>query len=185
MIPGGQTERLILRGLELADADQIQQLFPHWQIVQFLSNAVPWPYPADGATHYCRNVSLPLIERGDAWEWTIRLRTEPASLIGAISVLKGENNRAFWLGVPWHGRGYMSEASRWATDFWFETLGNTVLRVPKATANLASRRISEKQGMRVAATVEKDYVCGRLPSEIWEITAEEWRAWKRRLPPGQ
>jgi RimJ/RimL family protein N-acetyltransferase len=185
MIPGGQTERLILRGLELADADQIQQLFPHWQIVQFLSNAVPWPYPADGASHYCRNVSLPLIERGDAWEWTIRLRTEPASLIGAISVLKGENNRAFWLGVPWHGRGYMSEASRWATDFWFETLGNTVLRVPKATTNLASRRISEKQGMRVAATVEKDYVSGRLPSEIWEITAEEWRAWKRRLPPGQ
>jgi len=185
MIPGGQTERLILRGLELADADQIQQLFPHWQIVQFLSNAVPWPYPADGALHYCRNVSLPLIERGDAWEWTIRLRTEPASLIGAISVLKGENNRAFWLGVPWHGRGYMSEASRWATDFWFETLGNTVLRVPKATANLASRRISEQQGMRLAATVEKDYVCGRLPSEIWEIAAEEWRAWKRRLPRSQ
>jgi len=21
-------------------------------------------------------------------------------------------------------------------------------------------------------------VSGRLPSEIWEITAEEWRAWK-------
>jgi ribosomal-protein-alanine N-acetyltransferase len=184
MIPGGQTERLILRPLELADADQIQEHFSHWEIVQFLSDAVPWPYPADGALHYCRNVSLPSIERGDAWEWTIRLRTEPASVIGAISVLKGENNRGFWLGVPWHGRGYMSEASQWATDFWFETLGNTVLRVPKAAANLASRRISEKQGMRVVATMEKGYVSGRLPSEIWEITAEEWRAWKRRLPLG-
>jgi hypothetical protein len=30
--------------------------------------------------------------------------------------------------------------------------------------------------MRVIATVERDYVCGRLPAEIWEITAEEWRA---------
>jgi ribosomal-protein-alanine N-acetyltransferase len=185
MIPGGQTERLILRGLELSDADQIQQLFPHWEIVQFLSSAVPWPYPADGALHYCQNVSLPLIERGEGWEWTIRLRTEPTRVIGAISVLKGENNRAFWLGVPWHGRGYMSEASRWATDFWFDTLGNTVLRIPKATSNLASRRISENQGMRVVATMEKDYVSGRLPSEIWEITAKEWRAWKRRLPRGQ
>jgi hypothetical protein len=28
--------------------------------------------------------------------------------------------------------------------------------------------------------IEKDYVCGRLPSEVWEITAEEWRAWKAR-----
>jgi len=23
---------------------------------------------------------------------------------------------------------------------------------------------------------ERDYVCGRLPTEIWEITAEEWNA---------
>jgi hypothetical protein len=49
-----------------------------------------------------------------------------------------------------------------------------VLRVPKAVANSASRRISEKQGMRVVATVEREYVSGRLPAEIWEITAEEW-----------
>jgi RimJ/RimL family protein N-acetyltransferase len=50
-----------------------------------------------------------------------------------------------------------------------------VLRVPKAIANAASRRISEKQGMRVIHKEDRDYVSGRLPSEIWEITAEEWR----------
>jgi len=43
-------------------------------------------------------------------------------------------------------------------------------------ANTASRRISEKQGMRVVDRVERDFVCGRLPAEIWEITADEWRA---------
>jgi ribosomal-protein-alanine N-acetyltransferase len=32
--------------------------------------------------------------------------------------------------------------------------------------------------MRLVGMAEKDYVCGRLPSEIWEITAEEWHAWK-------
>jgi ribosomal-protein-alanine N-acetyltransferase len=48
------------------------------------------------------------------------------------------------------------------------------LRVPKAISNVASRRISERQRMRVIATVERDYVAGRLPAEIWEITAEEW-----------
>jgi hypothetical protein len=31
--------------------------------------------------------------------------------------------------------------------------------------------------------IEKDYVSGRLPSEIWEITAEEWRARKARNSP--
>jgi [ribosomal protein S5]-alanine N-acetyltransferase len=44
--------------------------------------------------------------------------------------------------------------------------------------NTASRRISEKQGMRLVGVKETDYVCGRLPTEIWEITAEEWQKWK-------
>jgi hypothetical protein len=30
--------------------------------------------------------------------------------------------------------------------------------------------------MRVIATEERDYVSGRLMAEVWEITAEEWRA---------
>ena len=70
----------------------------------------------------------------------------------------------------------MTEASDAVTDFWFNTLKFPVLRVPKAIANTASRRISQRQGMRVVDTVERDYVSGRLPAEIWEITAEEWNA---------
>ena len=73
----------------------------------------------------------------------------------------------------------MTEASNAVTDFWFDALKFPVLRVPKAIANTASRRISEKQGMRIVATVERDYVCGRLPAEIWEITAEEWKERRR------
>jgi RimJ/RimL family protein N-acetyltransferase len=72
----------------------------------------------------------------------------------------------------------MSEACEWVNDFWFETLQFPLLRVSKAAANTASRRISEKQGMRKVGETESDYVSGRLPSEIWEITAGEWRAWK-------
>ena len=74
----------------------------------------------------------------------------------------------------------MTEACEAATDFWFNTLKFPVLRAPKAIANVASRRISEKSGMRVVAREERDYVCGRLPTEIWEITAEEWNALSKR-----
>ena len=52
--------------------------------------------------------------------------------------------------------------------------------VAKAIDNTPSRRISEKQGMRLIGVEDRDYVSGRLPSELWEITAEEWRAWKVR-----
>jgi len=175
-----ETPRLLLRPLALADAPQIQILFPHWEIVRYLRNAVPWPYPPDGALHYIRDMALPAIKRGDAWHWTLRLKTEPAQVIGFISLIKGESeNRGFWMGLPWQGRGLMSEACDAVTDYWFDVLKFPVLRVPKAIENLPSRRISEKQGMRVVATEVRDYVSGRLPGEVWEITADEWRKRKR------
>ena len=179
MIPGGETRRLLLRPLELADAAQIQETFPQWEVVRFLLNRVPWPYPPDGALQHLRNVALPGMERGDSWIWTLRLKTDPGKIVGLITLTRETgNNRGFWLAPPHHGQGLMSEACEWANDFWFDTLGFPVLRVSKAVANVASRRISENQGMRKVADTENDYVCGRLPSEIWEITAEEWRAWK-------
>jgi RimJ/RimL family protein N-acetyltransferase len=74
----------------------------------------------------------------------------------------------------------MTEAVTVVNDYWFDVLGFSVLRAPKAVVNAASRRISEKTGMRVIAAEERDYVSGRFLSEIWEITVEEWRE-KRKL----
>jgi ribosomal-protein-alanine N-acetyltransferase len=172
-----QTARLLLKPLELADAEQTQRLFPHWEIVRYLSHVVPWPYPADGAYRFYKDVALPAMQRGEQWHWTLRLKTAPQNLIGCISLLKGENeNRGFWLGLPWQGQGLMSEATEVVTDYWFNVLKFKVLRAPKAIVNEASRRISAKNGMRVIATEEREYVSGKLLSEIWEITAEEWNA---------
>jgi ribosomal-protein-alanine N-acetyltransferase len=173
-VPTLETPRLLLRPLELADAAQTQMLFPHWDVVKYLNSLIPWPYPPDGARQFYQQVELPAMARGEHWSWSIRLKSDRDRLIGSISLMKGDENRGFWLGLPWHGQGLMTEASDGVTDFWFNTLKYPMLRVPKAIANTASRRISEKQGMRVIATVERDYVFGRLPAEIWEITAEEW-----------
>ncbi|MCU1248288.1 MAG: hypothetical protein JWQ49_1317 [Edaphobacter sp.] len=170
------TRRLLLRPLQLSDAQQTQLLFPQWEIVRHLNAIVPWPYPADGALTYYRDVALPAIERGDEWQWTLRLKQSPEHHIGAISLHRTKpDNRGFWLGLPWHNRGLMTEAVIAVNDFWFDVLGFSVLRAPKAVGNLASRRISEKTGMRIVATEERDFVSGRHPCEIWEITADEWR----------
>jgi len=180
-IPPLETSRLLLRALEEEDLLQVQAVFPQWEIVKYLNSKVPWPYPPNGAQTFFREMALPARQRGDEWLWTIRLKTSPEKIIGAISLTKNEReNRGFWLDPTVHGLGYMTEACDAVTDFWFEVLNFPVLRVPKAVSNTASRRISEKQGMRVIERMEKDYVCGRLPSELWEITAEEWRAHKAR-----
>jgi ribosomal-protein-alanine N-acetyltransferase len=176
MTPPLETERLLLRPLDITDADQVQALFPHWEIVRYLTNQVPWPYPADGVFTFYRDVALPQVERGEAWHWTLRLRTHPGRIIGGISLMTQQNNnRGFWIGLPWQRQGFMREACEVITGYWFESLGFSVLRVPKARDNVASRRISEKQGMRVVAVEERDYVSGRLATEIWELTAADWR----------
>jgi len=175
MIPVLETTRLLLRPAELSDAEPTQELFPQWETVRYLASVVPWPYPPDGALTFYRDIALPAIERGEEWHWSLRLKTEPARMIGFISLMrKPGHNRGFWLGLPWRGRGLMTEACDAVTDYWFEVLRQPVLRAPKAAANLASRRISEKQGMRLVAIVEGEYVSGRMPAEIWEITAGEW-----------
>jgi RimJ/RimL family protein N-acetyltransferase len=177
LTPPLETPRLLLLPLELADAEQAQILFPHWEIVRYLGSVVPWPYPPDGALTYYRDIALPAMERGEEWHWTLRLKTSPGRLIGGIDLRTRENNhRGFWLGLAWHSQGLMTEACEAVNDFWFDVLKFPVLRTNKAVVNSASRRISEKTGMRVIASEERDYVAGRLLAEIWEITAEEWHA---------
>src|SRR6202047_2632326 len=175
-IPTITTSRLILRPLDLTDVHAVQALFPRWEIVRFLGTHVPWPYPADGALTFIRDVALSAIRRGTEWHWSIRPKLTPEQLIGAISLMdKPDDNRGFWLDPAWQGRGLMSEASSAVNDYWFETLGRPVLRVSKAVANEPCKRSSARSGMRVIKTEDRDYISGRIPSEVWEITREEWR----------
>ena len=169
------TSRLILRSLEIADAVAVQELFPRSDIVKFMSNRVPWPYPTDGALTFIRDLALPAMRQGQEWHWSIRRKSAPSNLIGVISLMTWKDeNRGFWLDPVWQGQGFMAEASAAVTDYWFDVLGRDVLRVSKAAANTRSRRVSERSGMRLIRTEEREYVCGRLPAEIWEITRDEW-----------
>ena len=176
-LPTLTTERLILRPLELSDSEAIQNLFPHWEIVKFLTTAVPWPYPPDGAFSFIRDRALPDMEQKRAWHWSLRPKANPDTLIGVASLRDSpEDNRGFWIAQEWQRQGLMTEASDEIARYWFEVLQRPTLRIPKAAVNAGSRRISEKAGMRVIRSEERNYVSGRYLTEIWEITAEEWRA---------
>jgi [ribosomal protein S5]-alanine N-acetyltransferase len=182
--PTLETPRLILRPLTLSDAAEVQPLFAQWEIVKQLNARVPWPFPDNGVEFYYRDDALPAIERGGEWHWTLRLKDDPTQkIIGSIAlVLHGGNNRGFWLAREWHGQGLMTEAAIEVTRFWFEDLNQPALRIKKARDNAASRAISLRQGMRLIEQTESDYVSGRLPTEIWELTAEEWRNFNRSAP---
>ncbi len=181
MIPVFETKRLTLCPITLNDAPATQRLFPHWEIVSFLGHNIPWPYPEDGALQFYRDGALPAMDRGEMWLWAIRLKDGPSHLTGCIS-LNGvrDNNRGFWLGLPWQRRGIMQEACEVVTDFWFNVLNREKLRVAKAVGNIASRRITEKEGARLVAIEDRVFRMGLTKAEIWEITRDEWNARRRR-----
>ncbi len=170
-----QTARLTLTPLQLADASDIQQLFPHWEVVRYLDSRVPWPYPGDGALTYVRDVVLPAIAAGREWQWMIRLGSESSQSIGSISLYDHPgNNRGFWLAPQWQGKGYIREACKVINAYWFETLARPVMQVPKAVDNQASRKVSQHEGMRLIETREGHFVSGPMLKEIWEMTRAEW-----------
>jgi RimJ/RimL family protein N-acetyltransferase len=178
-----ETKRLYLRPLELADAAAIQRVFPQWEIVKYLTSKIPWPYPDGEAKRFLSEIALPAIERGEEWQWSIRPKTNPAQLIGVMHLMNNpDENRGFWLAPDWQGQGLMTEACEAATDYWFDVLQMPVLRAPKAVVNTPSRRISERSGMRLLRSEDREYLAGRLKAEVWEITADEWRARPRIVP---
>lgn len=176
-IPVLNSRRLVLRPLQSDDAEDIQRLFPHWEIVRLMTSQIPWPYPDGAALEFINNVALSAMAAGTGWFWSIRRLEDQRHLIGVINLSLGSNsNRGFWLSQQWQRQGLMTEASQSVTDFWFNVLGQEVLIVSKAKDNRASRCISEHNGMRMIATQENDYVVGRMQTEIWQITRAEWNA---------
>jgi len=184
-MPELQTARLLLRPLAIEDAAQVQELFPQWEVVRHLAARFAWPFPPEGVLTYYRDQALPAMARGDEWHWTLRLKPEPNTIIGAIGLMRepappdpNHSHRGFWPAPQHHNQGLMTEAVITINDYWFDVLLFPVLRTGKAAANVTSRRISEKTGMRLIATGENDYISGHQPSETWEITREQWHAWR-------
>lgn len=177
MIPILATPRLILRPLRRDDAPRIQELFPVFQVVEYLYSFIPWPYPSNGANEFL-DMSLPQIERGERMIWAMTLRDAADDLlIGVLYMnLEGPHHRSFWLGVPYHRQGLMTEAVTAFNDYWFDVLGRPVIRSGNAIPNLGSRRIKENTGAKLV-DVKKDssFVGGIWDEEIWELTAEAWK----------
>lgn len=175
-----ETERLLLRPLRLADAPAAQRHFPRWEIVRWLNAIVPWPYPSNGAEGYIRG-ALEERDRGERILWAICLKDTPDELIGVIELRPDDGSRdqrGFWLATEYQGRGLITEAADRVTDYAFAELGWPHLWLTNAQANIASRRVKERQGAELVETVARHYVSGVGPGEIWLLTSEAWK--KRR-----
>jgi [ribosomal protein S5]-alanine N-acetyltransferase len=173
----------VLRPVHMDDVMAVQEGFSRWDVVKDLDAAVPWPLPGDWAVDDMSD-TLQRMARGEKCRWAITLKGDD-KLIGAIELRADDgtsrNQRAFWLTPQHWGRGLMTEAAERVTEFAFLDLGWSQLWLTNGEANLASRRIKEKQGARIVDRRPGRYVSGDGVEVTWLLTREAWFA-RRRSP---
>jgi RimJ/RimL family protein N-acetyltransferase len=142
------TERLILRPYALSDAPELQRLIGESAVA--LTTNIPHPYE-NGMAEDWINKQPDIYVKGTDINFAITHRRE-GYLIGGI----GLNNifrpasRAelgYWLGVPYWGQGYGTEAARAVVGYGFEALGLNRIYAYHVDRNPASGRIMQKIGM--------------------------------------
>lgn len=181
MFPALETERLLLTPRAASDNADLQPLFSDWEIIKNLTDIVPWPYPDDGMETYWRDTLGPDLAAGKERAWALRLKSAPEKAIGQINLRApgAEDQRGFWLGRPYWGRGLMQEAAEAVTAYAFNVLGYEKMVIPTRHDNHASNRIKEKQGFRLIKQITKRYAGGdEHMSLLWELSRDAYRLGK-------
>ncbi len=142
-VPTIRTERLILRPFESADAPRVQQLAGAREVA-LNTMQIPHPYPDGVAEQWIAQQA----ENPDNYTFAI----DDGQLAGGIGLrLTHEFDRAevgYWLGVPFWGRGYTTEALGAVIRFGFEDLNLHRIYAGYFDRNKASGRVMEKNGLK-------------------------------------
>lgn len=170
------TDRLILKSITEKDIPSYEKYFIDYDVVRYLSNIVPWPYPEEGVRWFLENDIWPRNGK-DKWTWGIFLKVNKEEMIGAIEFYREGHpeNRGFWLGKPFWGKGIMTEAVERINQHTFEDLGFEKLIFANGVGNFASRKVKEKTGCKYLYEEDATFVSSEFTkTEYWELTKEEW-----------
>lgn len=143
------TERLLLRPFIVADAPDVQRLAGARAIAD-TTLLIPHPYP-DGAAEAWIGTHARGHAEGKLAVFAITSRAE-GTLLGAMGLVIASAHASaelgYWIGEPYWGRGYATEAGHAVLDFGFTTLGLHRIHAHHMLRNPQSGRVMVKLGMR-------------------------------------
>jgi RimJ/RimL family protein N-acetyltransferase len=147
--PELRTPRLRLRSFEPADAGAVQRLAGDFTVAD-TTLTIPHPYEDGMAEAWIAMVTEEFaIGRQVVFAVTDRAT---AALLGAIGlVLRPDHGRAelgYWIGKPFWGQGYATEAAREVLRYGFDVLGMHRIYATHFARNPASGRVLTKAGLR-------------------------------------
>ena len=151
------TDRLCLRAPRMTDADAIYPLADNPKLAAMTAN-IPSPYPLSAARAWIEHVTRRR-QVGEVLAQVICQR-DGGALMGVISLNQfrdGSANLAYWLGAPYWGQGFCTEAGRQMLDIAFTQLGLEALTALHLDQNHASGRVLERLGFRFTETSRRDH----------------------------
>jgi RimJ/RimL family protein N-acetyltransferase len=140
-----ESDRLILRPPCRADVTQMAGWLGDFEVSKNMAK-VPHPYGEDDAEGF---VALREVQGDGQYSFTVQRRTDNLFLGGVGLHLEEQGwEFGYWLGRPFWGRGYGSEAARRLVQFAFETLGVGQVWAGWYHDNPASGHVLAKLGAR-------------------------------------
>ncbi len=144
-----KTARLLLRPLEQADIPAIVRLAGAREIASMTAN-IPHPYTEHDARDFLARVSE---EFRSGLSVSFAICVSPARELCGVAGLNitPAHQRAelgYWIGIPFWGNGYATEAAGAVVAFGFEALALHRIYAFHFAGNDASKRVLEKIGMR-------------------------------------
>ncbi|WP_454193463.1 GNAT family N-acetyltransferase [Paenibacillus sp. Marseille-Q7038] len=154
MQPTFVTERLILRPLQLADAPSIQKLAGEKEVAS-TTLSIPHPYP-DGAAEAFIMATHDRYRKNLGSTFAL-VSKETSELLGCAGMhIVSDYNRAelaYWIGKPYWGSGYATEAVQRMMEYGFDELKLNRLWAAALTRNPASSAVMQKNGMKYEGTL--------------------------------
>jgi len=136
-----RSQRLSYRPLRAADASRIAALAGEWEIARMTSR-IPHPYSLVDADLWIASIGDGEFVRGVEHD---------GDLIGAVGYIESEEGQAeigYWIGKPWWGHGFATEAARTLVAYCFGAGGFHRLTCGHFVDNPASARVIAKLGFR-------------------------------------
>lgn len=178
-IPTLETRRLRLRSLTRADAPAVQRLAGAPEVADTTLN-IPHPY-ADGLAEQWIAGRAEVARSGAGLTWAIVDRSSDA-LFGAISLIIAQPHQhaelGYWIGLPFWGCGYITEAATAVLGHGFGALGLHRIHAHHFARNPASGRVMQKIGMVREGCLRQHIRKGDRFEDIvcYGILRQEWEA---------
>jgi RimJ/RimL family protein N-acetyltransferase len=175
--PTLETQRLVLRPFVLADAEEVQRQAGDREIASTTLN-IPHPYEDGLAEAWILGHPRGFADGHFVVFAIVRRRDE--ALVGCIGLtIERADNRAemgYWVGRPYWGQGYATEAAHEMVNYGFSALALVRIHASHLARNPSSGRVMEKVGMVREGCLRKHALKWGLYEDLvlYGLLAEEY-----------